>query len=65
MKQEECDGVSASACVSRQKLVFAYYVTGHGFGHATRVAEVALILNLLFLSFLALWVLKLESLWVG
>ncbi|KAL5716067.1 L-arabinokinase [Ranunculus cassubicifolius] len=23
-----------------QKLIFAYYVTGHGFGHATRVAEV-------------------------
>ncbi|OIV96538.1 hypothetical protein TanjilG_07930 [Lupinus angustifolius] len=23
-----------------KKLVFAYYVTGHGFGHATRVAEV-------------------------
>lgn len=24
----------------RAKLVFAYYVTGHGFGHATRVVEV-------------------------
>ncbi|XP_057959403.1 L-arabinokinase-like [Malania oleifera] len=30
------DQVSAS----RQHLVFAYYVTGHGFGHATRVVEV-------------------------
>ncbi|THU57600.1 hypothetical protein C4D60_Mb03t05220 [Musa balbisiana] len=29
-------GVSAS----REHLVFAYYVTGHGFGHATRVVEV-------------------------
>ncbi|CAH9101632.1 unnamed protein product [Cuscuta epithymum] len=26
---------------SKQPLVFAYYVTGHGFGHATRVVEVA------------------------
>ncbi|RAL50445.1 hypothetical protein DM860_016912 [Cuscuta australis] len=25
----------------KQSLVFAYYVTGHGFGHATRVVEVA------------------------
>ena len=25
---------------SRPSLVFAYYVTGHGFGHATRVVEV-------------------------
>jgi len=24
----------------QQPLVFAYYVTGHGFGHATRVVEV-------------------------
>ncbi|XP_073005010.1 L-arabinokinase-like [Typha latifolia] len=30
------DGV----CASREHLVFAYYVTGHGFGHATRVVEV-------------------------
>lgn len=22
------------------RLIFAYYVTGHGFGHATRVTEV-------------------------
>ncbi|KAG1332002.1 L-arabinokinase [Cocos nucifera] len=29
-------GVSAT----REHLVFAYYVTGHGFGHATRVVEV-------------------------
>ncbi|KAG2691757.1 hypothetical protein I3760_08G021800 [Carya illinoinensis] len=33
---EERDGESAS----RNHLVFAYYVTGHGFGHATRVVEV-------------------------
>ncbi|KAJ6373385.1 hypothetical protein OIU76_027678, partial [Salix suchowensis] len=36
MRIEECEGVSAS----RKHLVFAYYVTGHGFGHATRVVEV-------------------------
>ncbi|KAK1269582.1 L-arabinokinase [Acorus gramineus] len=30
------DHVSAS----RKRLVFAYYITGHGFGHATRVVEV-------------------------
>ncbi|XP_062163501.1 L-arabinokinase-like isoform X1 [Alnus glutinosa] len=36
MRIEESDGVSAS----RDHLVFAYYVTGHGFGHATRVVEV-------------------------
>ncbi|KAG5225128.1 L-arabinokinase [Salix suchowensis] len=35
MRIEECEGVSAS----RKHLVFAYYVTGHGFGHATRVVE--------------------------
>ncbi|KAL5559414.1 hypothetical protein UlMin_035625 [Ulmus minor] len=34
--ETESDGVSAS----RDHLVFAYYVTGHGFGHATRVVEV-------------------------
>ena len=34
---EESVGVSAS----RDHLVFAYYVTGHGFGHATRVVEVS------------------------
>lgn len=27
----------------RRSLVFAYYVTGHGFGHATRVVEVILV----------------------
>ncbi|PSR93573.1 L-arabinokinase [Actinidia chinensis var. chinensis] len=32
----ESDHVSAST----KHLVFAYYVTGHGFGHATRVVEV-------------------------
>ncbi|GAU15232.1 hypothetical protein TSUD_09700 [Trifolium subterraneum] len=35
--EQEGDGVSAS----RKHLVFAYYITGHGFGHATRVTEVA------------------------
>ncbi|KAI9097754.1 hypothetical protein K1719_025525 [Acacia pycnantha] len=34
--EQGIDAVSAS----RKHLVFAYYVTGHGFGHATRVAEV-------------------------
>ncbi|KAA8528210.1 hypothetical protein F0562_035539 [Nyssa sinensis] len=34
----EDDGDQVSA--SRKHLVFAYYVTGHGFGHATRVVEV-------------------------
>ncbi|KAI4337448.1 hypothetical protein L6164_015863 [Bauhinia variegata] len=34
--EQDSDGVSAS----RKHLVFAYYVTGHGFGHATRVIEV-------------------------
>ncbi|TKY58252.1 L-arabinokinase protein [Spatholobus suberectus] len=34
--EQESDGVSAST----KHLVFAYYVTGHGFGHATRVTEV-------------------------
>ena len=28
-------------------LVFAYYVTGHGFGHATRVVEVSVFFLLL------------------
>ncbi|GFZ01077.1 arabinose kinase [Actinidia rufa] len=32
----ESDQVSAST----KRLVFAYYITGHGFGHATRVVEV-------------------------
>lgn len=36
MTTEDNGGVSAS----RNRLVFAYYVTGHGFGHATRVVEV-------------------------
>ncbi|GKV37775.1 hypothetical protein SLEP1_g45765 [Rubroshorea leprosula] len=36
MSIEDDDGVSAS----QNHLVFAYYVTGHGFGHATRVVEV-------------------------
>ncbi|GLT67520.1 hypothetical protein SLA2020_398210 [Shorea laevis] len=36
MSIEDDDAVSAS----QNHLVFAYYVTGHGFGHATRVVEV-------------------------
>ncbi|CAN6858507.1 unnamed protein product [Brassica oleracea] len=36
MKIDDNEGVSASS----KHLVFAYYVTGHGFGHATRVVEV-------------------------
>uniref|UniRef100_A0A2P2MS92 L-arabinokinase-like n=1 Tax=Rhizophora mucronata TaxID=61149 RepID=A0A2P2MS92_RHIMU len=36
MRTEESEGASAP----RRHLVFAYYVTGHGFGHATRVVEV-------------------------
>ncbi|XP_010263341.1 PREDICTED: L-arabinokinase-like [Nelumbo nucifera] len=36
MRIDNGDHVSAS----RKHLVFAYYVTGHGFGHATRVVEV-------------------------
>ncbi|KAJ4963559.1 hypothetical protein NE237_023498 [Protea cynaroides] len=36
MRIDEDDLVSAS----RKHLVFAYYITGHGFGHATRVVEV-------------------------
>lgn len=34
---EESSNYVSSA---RDHLVFAYYVTGHGFGHATRVVEV-------------------------
>ncbi|KAK4793267.1 hypothetical protein SAY86_023702 [Trapa natans] len=30
----------AAEGADRRRLVFAYYVTGHGFGHATRVVEV-------------------------
>ncbi|XP_043713454.1 L-arabinokinase-like [Telopea speciosissima] len=37
MRIDEDDQISASP----KHLVFAYYVTGHGFGHATRVVEVA------------------------
>ncbi|KAI3437298.1 uncharacterized protein J3R85_005551 [Psidium guajava] len=36
LEPQETSGVSSS----RNRLVFAYYVTGHGFGHATRVVEV-------------------------
>lgn len=35
--------VSAAA----NRLIFAYYVTGHGFGHATRVTEVHFVFGLL------------------
>ncbi|TXG62399.1 hypothetical protein EZV62_013762 [Acer yangbiense] len=37
MRIDGIDQISAS----RKHLVFAYYVTGHGFGHATRVVDVA------------------------
>ena len=30
------------------RFVIAYYITGHGFGHATRVVDVSLYLPLLF-----------------
>ena len=39
MRIDDNEGVSASS----KHLVFAYYVTGHGFGHATRVVEVFLL----------------------
>ncbi|KAL4365715.1 hypothetical protein AHAS_Ahas07G0133800 [Arachis hypogaea] len=39
-QQEEYDGDGAATVSSTQKMVFAYYVTGHGFDHTTRVAEV-------------------------
>ncbi|XP_015971773.1 L-arabinokinase [Arachis duranensis] len=32
--------IEEAVSASSKHLVFAYYVTGHGFGHATRVAEV-------------------------
>lgn len=34
------DQESGAVSSSRKHLVFAYYITGHGFGHATRVTEV-------------------------
>ncbi|KAL4381380.1 hypothetical protein HN51_005026 [Arachis hypogaea] len=39
-QQEEYDGDGVAAVSSTHKMVFAYFVTGHGFGHATHVAEV-------------------------
>ncbi|KAK6944666.1 GHMP kinase N-terminal domain [Dillenia turbinata] len=36
MEREDGNG----GVMGKKKLVFAYYVTGHGFGHATRVVEV-------------------------
>lgn len=32
------------------RLIFAYYVTGHGFGHATRVTEVHFLPTTFFIS---------------
>ncbi|CAN6866931.1 unnamed protein product [Brassica oleracea] len=49
MKIDDNEGVSAS----RKHLVFAYYVTGHGFGHASRVVEVFLLTLSLSASFLS------------
>lgn len=43
---------------NKRPLVFAYYVTGHGFGHATRVVEVPLSS---FFSFSSLFSLKMWS----
>lgn len=42
-----CDG-DCEISASRDHLIFAYYVTGHGFGHATRVVEVQQFLFLFF-----------------
>jgi hypothetical protein len=39
------DQESGAVSSSRKHLVFAYYITGHGFGHATRVTEVKKIKN--------------------
>ncbi|KAM3239911.1 hypothetical protein ACQJBY_053540 [Aegilops geniculata] len=33
-------GAEEAASPTQQRLVFAYYITGHGFGHATRALEV-------------------------
>ena len=38
MEQSITHGVEVIA--PKRHLVFAYYVSGHGFGHATRVVEV-------------------------
>lgn len=46
--KEAEEAVSAS----RNHLVFAYYVTGHGFGHATRVIEVTFIHPIPLITFL-------------
>nr|VDC83294.1 unnamed protein product [Brassica rapa] len=50
MRIDDNEGVSASS----KHLVFAYYVTGHGFGHATRVVEVFLLTLSLSASFLSI-----------
>lgn len=34
------EGGDGQVSASADHLIFAYYVTGHGFGHATRVTEV-------------------------
>nr|CAB3503737.1 unnamed protein product [Digitaria exilis] len=36
------DGDGGEVTAPPQHLVFAYYITGHGFGHATRALEVRL-----------------------
>ncbi|KAG5409769.1 hypothetical protein IGI04_006088 [Brassica rapa subsp. trilocularis] len=51
MRIDDDEGVSASS----KHLVFAYYVTGHGFGHATRVVEVFLLTLSLSASFLSVY----------
>lgn len=39
-RRRDCSRMVGS---EKKSLVFAYYVTGHGFGHATRVIEVLLV----------------------
>lgn len=41
-------GENGGVSQTKRPFVFAYYVTGHGFGHATRVVEVSLAIQFLF-----------------
>jgi L-arabinokinase len=38
---DEEEAAMAVVSAPPQHLVFAYYITGHGFGHATRALEVS------------------------
>ena len=59
--KEAEEAVSAS----RNHLVFAYYVTGHGFGHATRVIEVTFLHPLItFLIIVFFFLILLNSDWI-